>query len=250
MCRGTQNCSVLGNNPNKWSKEAPLLPPAWFDEQLTIFANAANLAASGEVAKARDQLRLIRNTDLQTWYIEHGQQSGIFRHRFLGSLPVKIVDANLDPIKQPQKDLESAVFERDSYQCRYCNLRLIPKNVLEVFSKTVGSDVFRPTGTNSQRHGVVLAFRANADHVVPHKIGGRTDLQNLVTCCWCCNYGKGPFTLEQIGLDDPRSRSVHKHNDWDGLTTLLPKLRLHARRWFNKTEKIIWIRLGTKINMM
>jgi len=230
MCRGTQSCTLLGNNPNKWSKEAPLAPPDWFDEQLTIFANAANLAALGEITKARDQLHLIRNTDLKTWFIEHGQQSGVFRHRHLGKLQAKIVDLHHDPTKYPKKDLENAVFERDGYRCRYCNLRLIPKNIFEVFSKVVGTDVFFPTGTHIQRHGIVFTFRANADHVVPHRTGGKTDLQNLVTCCWNCNYGKGPFTLAQIGLDDPRRRSVQKHDDWDGLTALLPKLRSHAKR--------------------
>ena len=158
MCRGTQSCTVLGDNPNKWSREAPLAPPAWFDEQLTIFANAANLAASGEVTKARNQLHLIRNTDLKTWFIEHGQQSGVFRHRYLGKPQAKIVDLYHDPIKYPNKDIERAVFERDGYRCRYCNLRLIPKDVFEVFSNVVGIDVFFPTGTHVQRHGDCLCI--------------------------------------------------------------------------------------------
>jgi hypothetical protein len=170
---------VLGNDPNIWSKEAPLVPPAWFDEQLTIFTNAANLAASGEVTKARNQLYLIRNADLKTWFIEHGQQSGVFRHRYLGKLHAKVVDSNRDQLKYPNKKLETSVFERDGYRCRYCNIRLIPKEIFDAFSKVVGADVFYPIGTHIQRHGIVFTFRANADHVIPHKIGGRTNLQNL-----------------------------------------------------------------------
>jgi 5-methylcytosine-specific restriction endonuclease McrA len=77
---------------------------------------------------------------------------------------------------------------------------------------------------------VVLAFRANVDHVVPWTLGGRTDMENLVSACWCCNYGKSSYTLEQIGLDDPRLRPTPESDGWDGLTSSLPGLRANAVR--------------------
>jgi hypothetical protein len=117
------------------------------------------------------------------------------------------------------------VFERDFYSCRYCGLKLVDKAVLVAFERAVGISVFCIRGTNAQQHGVVHAFKIVADHVVPHRRGGRTDLDNLVTACPGCNYGKEAFTLEQLGISDPRDRPPER-NGWDGLRSLLPGLLL------------------------
>jgi hypothetical protein len=95
--------------------------------------------------------------------------------------------------------------------------------VLRAFEKVVGISEFRTQGTNAQQHGVIHAFKIVADHVVPHRRGGRTDLDNLVTSCPGCNYGKEAFTIEQLGISDPRDRRP-VFSDWDGLTSLLPGL--------------------------
>jgi 5-methylcytosine-specific restriction endonuclease McrA len=201
------------------------MPPVWFDEQIAAFEEAVRLAADGHAEAARVQLGLVRGEDLQRWYIEHGQMSGIFRDRHFGR-PKPIVTVRLDPVASPQR-FAREVLRRDGYRCRYCGVRLIPKEVLKAFSRVVGQDSFCTSGTNLQRHGVVLAFRANVDHVVPWKLGGRTELQNLVSACWSCNYGKGVFTLDQIGVDDPRLRSMPASDDWDGLMPYVPGLRAH-----------------------
>ena len=57
--------------------------------------------------------------------------------------------------------------------------------------KLLGSEHFKAAGrSNKIRHGISLTFRATADHVVPISHGGRTSMDNLVTSCWNCNYGK------------------------------------------------------------
>lgn len=38
------------------------------------------------------------------------------------------------------------------------------------------------------------------DHVVPRSMGGKTDWQNIVTCCINCNRRKGGRTPEQAGM--------------------------------------------------
>jgi 5-methylcytosine-specific restriction endonuclease McrA len=229
MCRGgdKKSCTELGSNPAIWSKTAPLIPPVWFDGQLTIFEEAVRLASIGEVEKAHEQLRLIRSGDLQSWFIEHGQMSGEFRKRhFDVARPVVAVEP--DPVRSPAK-LEAEVFKRDGYRCRYCGLRLVPMVVLKAFSNVVGRDAFRPTGKNMERHGMVFAFRGIADHVMPWKLGGRTDLDNLVSACWSCNYGKSGYTVEQLGVDDPRGRPVSVSDGWDGLKSFLPALKASVR---------------------
>jgi len=230
MCRGRKRtCTELGSDVTAWSKLAPLMPPEWFDVQVTAFAEAVRLAASGEAPAARIQLGTIRGTDLQTWFIEHGQMSGMVREHHLNRPQPVATGIYRDPVRSPQRFAKAAL-QRDGYRCRYCGVRLVPKGVLEAFSGVVGRDVFGIKGRNLERHGVVLAFRANVDHVVPWTLGGRTDMENLVSACWCCNYGKSSYTLEQIGLDDPRLRPTPESDGWDGLTSSLPGLRANAVR--------------------
>ena len=72
--------------------------------------------------------------------------------------------------------------------------------------------------------GVVDAFKPVADHVVPHALAGRTAVDNVVTACGGCKYGKDDYTVEQIGIDDPRCRGPAL-TEWDGLRSFLPALR-------------------------
>ena len=58
-----------------------------------------------------------------------------------------------------------------------------------------------------------------ADHVVPWNKGGQTNLQNLVTSCASCNYGKDGYTLEQLGLDNPFDSDPVMSN-WIGLKNI------------------------------
>jgi hypothetical protein len=81
---------------------------------------------------------------------------------------------------------------------------VLPKKEFEKVNSSLGSDAFPLGGTNADRSGYLLMFSATLDHVLPFSLGGKTDETNLVTCCWSCNYGKSNFTVEQLGIRDPR----------------------------------------------
>ncbi|WKW12824.1 HNH endonuclease signature motif containing protein [Pseudogemmatithrix spongiicola] len=105
----------------------------------------------------------------------------------------------------------------------------MPIAVFRWLSRALGPDVFRAEGSgNAAKHGAVIAFRANFDHVVPLALGGPNDEQNLVACCWSCNYGKRAFTLTELGLDDPRDRPPLA-DAWDGLVGCIDGLRATAQ---------------------
>ena len=223
MCRGKRTCTELGADPEAWPTDAPLMPPKWFDEQLKIFTKAVRLVAMSDVAAGEALLRTIRSQELQNWFIEHGHVSGWIRRRHFPMAE----RANL-----PERDsrsalrrIEDAVLKRDGYRCRYCGLSLIAKSVLKAFSKVVDPRLFCAAGTNLERHGIALVFRANVDHVLPWNHGGRTEIDNLVSACQGCNYGKASYTLDEIGIVDPRNRSASKRNSWVGLTSYLQRLQ-------------------------
>lgn len=223
MCRGKKYCTELGCDPLEWNKRSPLMPPAWFKNEIELFAKAVEIAAEGDIVESKRLLSGIKSDELRQWYCEHGQMSGLFRNNALKIKTAKNSDIELDSLRSPDK-YRREVFKRDGYTCQYCGMKVVPKEVFAAYSKLVGEEIFRSTGTNDQRHGIVLAFRANADHVVPWNLGGKTNPENLVTCCWSCNYGKSGYTLEEIGIDDPREKDL-RNGEWIGLVEYIPKLK-------------------------
>lgn len=92
----------------------------------------------------------------------------------------------------------SNVFSRDNYTCQYCN-------------ETPGSNK--------------LTF----DHVLPRSRGGITEWNNIVACCYPCNFRKADRTPQEAGmplLRDPKTpnsfaelartfRTVSSPTEWD-----------------------------------
>ena len=108
-----------------------------------------------------------------------------------------------DPVKTFAR-IERQMTERDDYTCQYCSMPVLQSSVFTKFRDQVGAEHFPTVGTNKGRHGVKLVFTGTLDHVDPYSKGGKTAPDNLVTCCWPCNYGKGEYTLTELGLKDPR----------------------------------------------
>jgi hypothetical protein len=82
------------------------------------------------------------------------------------------------------------------------------------------------------RHGIRLIVQATFDHVIPaarFKGEGANNLANLVTSCWSCNFGRAHFTLEELGLTDPRERVSIVDSGWDGLVQLRQSRRITKR---------------------
>lgn len=64
-------------------------------------------------------------------------------------------------------------------------------------------------------HAAFYGLTAVPDHVVSRAHGGGNDLGNLVTACWPCNFGRGSWSLAEVGLFDPRLRPPVA-DVWDG----------------------------------
>ena len=224
MCTKAKFCVLLGEDPSSWNNQILLPRPSWFDDDLLIFREAVGKAAQGERDAAIELLTKIRSDEMREWFDVHGQWSGRHRAKRLNIPPPSFSPDQFDTLRSAAK-FEKSVFERDSYTCRYCGLRQVSKEVLYAFEKVVGVENFRTQGTNAQQHGIIHGFKIVADHVVPFKRGGRTNLDNLVSACPACNYGKDAFTVEQMGIEDPRARRPVSDN-WDGLVSFLPSLKL------------------------
>jgi 5-methylcytosine-specific restriction endonuclease McrA len=184
---------------------------------LDSFIEAYVLANQGKLIQAIETLKSTRSEDLRQWFVEHGQMSG-WHHRVktLAYGRPKKFKGKLETNKRIAP-FEDEVYARDGYRCRYCQIRVVDFKALKHMEKLVGSENFKAAGKgNKIRHGISLTFRATADHVVPISHGGRTSIDNLVTSCWNCNYGKYNALLEQMNVENPFKRQVQNKLKWDG----------------------------------
>lgn len=204
MCRNQKYCTELGIDPLKWDRKSPLPPPEDFKQAHKYLADSLKFIFDKDISSAREILKSPLEGIIKNWYIEHGQMSGEHRFKGLGSITEAKVSEMLDPLKSI-KAFELQVYERDDFKCRYCSNVVMHEKNLKLIESKVGSSYFKLSGkSNEERHGFVYVVRATVDHVLPHSRGGLTNLDNLVTSCWSCNYGKSGYTLGEIGLDDPR----------------------------------------------
>ena len=232
MCHGEDKwiCSEVGDDPALCNRTTLLKPPAWYaTEALHQFAEVIRLASGGSIEESRGALATVRAGEMHDYLLEHGRETGLSRLRVQGIKRPKrpLVPVVKDPVRDPAK-LANEVWKRDHYNCRYCGTPVIAPSVLIAYSRLIGSDTFWISRPVERRHGVVLAFRAYADHVVPHASGGRTTVKNLVTACWSCAYGKASYDIEMLKLDSPWDRPASE-SPWQGLIQYLPGLQALTR---------------------
>ena len=70
---------------------------------------------------------------------------------------------------QEMKFNRQNLFERDKFRCQYCGRKFLPKEL-------------------------------NMDHVTPRDRGGKTNWENIVTCCLRCNSTKGNREPHEAGM--------------------------------------------------
>jgi len=216
LCRAKDTCSELGTDPQTWDIYCPLRKPSWMAEQINLIMSAVNDFFSGQKDACLHKISEIRSAEITNWYIEHGQMSGRHRKIILKTpQPKAIPESKRDLIRSPRK-FQTQVFERDGYKCRYCGGKLISQEFIRFFIKELNSPAFQRGETNLNTHGIIHLTWPVADHVVPWNLGGRTNLDNLVSACTTCNYGKDGYTLEQIGIENPFKRLPIIDN-WNGL---------------------------------
>jgi 5-methylcytosine-specific restriction endonuclease McrA len=229
MCRGKTSCDVLGIDPEKWSKTHLLQVPEFFEEALETFSFAIRELVSGDQKKSLERLNECKSELVGNFFIEHGQQSAYFRVRNKKQVDLLNKAAkSINPSPRLLPKVEKLVFLRDSYRCRYCGLRIISKEVFSEYGRIVGPEYFSVERENSKRNGLTLGLRGVADHVEPFASGGLTEIENLVTSCYSCNFGKAGYTLDQLGIEDPRLRPP-MNDGWQGLTEYLPTLKKLSR---------------------
>ena len=177
-------------------------------------AVSAHLVGDSESAK-----RLIFAADLppvRAWTESiWGAKSPYLQYRAVPSLPPILPRNTRVALRMPTLEEKQALHKRDGYHCRFCGIPVVRK---EIRARIVAAyPLEAPWGRkNAEQHAALQAMWAQYDHVLPHSRGGTNDLSNMVVTCAPCNFGRMEFTLEEVGLADPRNREP-AHLAWDGL---------------------------------
>ena len=201
-----------------WALRTCLLAP------LPEHAEAARLLSKASKAILSDDLELARNlvrrADMPLLFdrsnlVMSGRDLCIQRRRPIApsSAPVTKVSSRM-----PSSAATMALFARDGWRCRFCDCRVIPPKVRAAMRVALPGAI--PWSAVEGFHGAFYALSASVDHIVPHSAGGSNDQENLVTACWSCQFGRGAWSLEEVGLSDPRARPPIR-DEWDGLTGLV-----------------------------
>lgn len=118
-------------------------------------------------------------------------------------------------VRMPSRAEKDLIHQRDGYVCRFCGIPVIRPETRARIRQAYPASL-RWGRKEAQQHAAFQAMWAQYDHVLPHALGGTNDLDNIVLACAACNFGRGGYSLEDVGVEDPRQRAIAKSH-WDGL---------------------------------
>jgi hypothetical protein len=148
-----------------------------------------------------------------------GRASPYIQYRSVAGAPSILEETLREKLRMPSAAEKQLLHLRDGYHCRFCGIPLVRKEIRDYLKKHYPSAL--PWGrTNATQHAAFQAMWAQYDHVLPYANGGKNDLENIVVACAPCNFGRMSYTLEEVGLSDPRAREPVR-SSWDGLERLL-----------------------------
>jgi hypothetical protein len=194
-------------------------------EAAALLDEAANAHLAGQSALASRAIRRADIPCIRDWIESLWGKRALYpdkvhylRIREVAGLAAKLPREARVVARQPDKITGLAVIERFGWNCAYCSIPLISRAARNAL-RLAYPDCLKWGPTNDHKHNAFMCMDNEFDHVIPHSRGGTNELSNLVPSCAPCNCGKEDWTLEQLGLIDPRFKGIQK-SDWDGLIRL------------------------------
>jgi hypothetical protein len=196
-----------------------------------LLSASADAIVAGDLALARDRLR---QADMQALFdfarrLMGPEDKDIHRRR---PVPKSASVVSKMAARMPNSSQIKALYLRDGWRCRFCGCRVVSNRARDAMRACLPGAI--PWGEVEGFHGAFFSMTASVDHVRPHSAGGDNSAENLVTACWSCQFGRGAYTLEELGLSDPRGRPPIV-DDWDGLCRVLGRGTGNSSQYDNET---------------
>lgn len=196
--------------------------------QIAIAAGLLNDAVAAHLEGRSDEAaRLLEQANMpkiMEWaHSLAGPYSEFNTPRFRLGSNSKIPVAQREKKRMPSSDDKRKLHEIYGYHCCFCGTPVIRTQVRNRFLSLYSNSIPWEGKKEIDKHAAIYTMIAQYDHVVPHSRGGGNELNNIVLTCLPCNYGRNGFTLEEMGLFDPRTRNRVECivPAWDGLERLL-----------------------------
>ncbi|MYA87704.1 MAG: hypothetical protein F4X97_04505 [Boseongicola sp. SB0662_bin_57] len=219
-----------------WKVRRCMLEPASEIFEAAVFLDAAaDFHAAGLKGDARKALRAADIPAILDWCeqllggrgsLDAYRRSPVHRFRDVPGLPAsKVLDGPVIPAS-----VQRVVLDRDGCFCRFCGIPVIRPEARKIMRDAYPETVERGAG-NLERHAAFQAMALDFGHIVPRSRGGRNTPDNLVVSCAPCKSGRGNWTLEEVGVADPRSTPASARpvppalRKWDGLARILRERR-------------------------
>jgi hypothetical protein len=193
--------------------------PEIFDAARYLDA-AVSAHISGNRALADELIRAADMPEVREWTESlWGKASPYVRKQEVPNAPPVLGKEHRVPVRMPTTTEKRTLHQRDGFHCRFCQVPVIRPEVRTLLKRYYPSSL--PWGgANRDQHAAFQALWAQYDHVLAHARGGGNSLENTIVACAPCNFGKMNYTLEELGLADPRDREPVS-SIWDGLERLL-----------------------------
>ena len=205
----------IGTNPAFWNKNCLVPYPKEFDQQIDLVAEAIRIAQSSP-GLAREITQSLDAEPMKRWFIDVALWSGAWRAEILGNHKKAVRGLGVRKIVSQTKLDE--LFARDKWRCRYCGIRVAGnRKHFKKFAQAIDMPELIAGRTDESRHGLYLILMASYDHVKPVNQEGTNDSTNLVTACWCCQFGKYKYRLDELGLAGPINLELVVSDSWAGL---------------------------------
>lgn len=141
------------------------------------------------------------------------------RFRAVATAPPHLPKAERVVKRMPSAAERRCIIEHYGRNCVFCGIPLISDKVRIAIGR-VYPDALPWGNINQDQHAAFQCMWMQFDHVVPHSRGGDNSLENVVVTCAPCNFARSNWTLEEVGLIDPRTLPIYK-TSWDGLERFL-----------------------------
>ena len=206
----------LGRDCETWPKSCLITYPPELDRlKITSQIIAAVSAARTSLQASRRIIDSIDSNRLKRFFVDVAQHAGSWRFEHN---PLREDKHESKPTKRsipPRKQLLQ-LFSNDNYRCRYCGTPVVgDRKQFVALAERLSMPELVVTGGNEARHGLYLTFRGSHDHRVSLAEGGTNDMENLLTACWPCQFGKFKYSLTDLGMDEPGG-VYHPFDGWLG----------------------------------
>ena len=175
-------------------------------------AVSAHLA--GKPALAAELIMAADMSEIRAWTKSIWANSEIHL-RFPPNMAASIPKDQRVKVRMPTRAEKAQIHKRDGHNCRFCDMPVVRPETRSLI-RSAYPNALTWGSKEIEQHAAFQAMWAQYDHVLPHARGGNNDLSNLVLTCAPCNFGRGGYTLQEVGVHDPRGRPVAR-SSWDGL---------------------------------